>query len=82
MAAEDINHGENARRALLEGVDKLANVVKMTLGPRGRNVVLEKVSAPRLLRRTASRLPRKSNWRDWKGLVLPCFVKWPARPVT
>ena len=42
MAAKDINHGENARRALLEGVDKLANVVKITLGPKGRNVVLEK----------------------------------------
>jgi chaperonin GroEL len=42
MAAKDINHGENARRALLGGVDKLANVVKMTLGPKGRNVVLEK----------------------------------------
>jgi chaperonin GroEL len=42
MAAKDINHGENARRALLAGVDKLANAVKITLGPKGRNVVLEK----------------------------------------
>ena len=42
MAAKDINHGEEARRALLEGVDKLADAVKITLGPKGRNVVLEK----------------------------------------
>ena len=42
MAAKDITHGENARRALLEGVNKMANVVKITLGPKGRNVVLEK----------------------------------------
>jgi chaperonin GroEL len=42
MAAKDINHGEDARRALLQGVDKLANAVKITLGPKGRNVVLEK----------------------------------------
>jgi chaperonin GroEL len=42
MAAKDINHGEEARKALLTGVDKLANVVKITLGPKGRNVVLEK----------------------------------------
>jgi chaperonin GroEL len=42
MAAKDITHGENARKALLEGVDILANVVKITLGPKGRNVVLEK----------------------------------------
>ena len=42
MAAKDINHGEEARRALLEGVDRLADAVKITLGPKGRNVVLEK----------------------------------------
>ena len=42
MAAKDINHGEDARKALLDGVNKLANVVKITLGPKGRNVVLEK----------------------------------------
>ena len=42
MAAKDITHGEEARRALLRGVDKLANAVKITLGPKGRNVVLEK----------------------------------------
>ncbi len=42
MAAKDITHGEEARRALLGGVNKLANAVKVTLGPKGRNVVLEK----------------------------------------
>ncbi len=42
MAAKDINQGDEARRALLEGVDKLADAVKITLGPKGRNVVLEK----------------------------------------
>ena len=42
MAAKDITHGEDARRALLKGVDTLANAVKITLGPKGRNVVLEK----------------------------------------
>ncbi|HLV02674.1 MAG TPA: chaperonin GroEL, partial [Acidobacteriota bacterium] len=42
MAAKEITHGEEARRALIRGVDKLANAVKITLGPKGRNVVLEK----------------------------------------
>jgi chaperonin GroEL len=42
MAAKDITHGEEARRALLRGVNKLADAVKITLGPKGRNVVLEK----------------------------------------
>ena len=42
MAAKVITNSEDARRALLSGVDKLANAVKMTLGPKGRNVVIEK----------------------------------------
>ncbi len=40
--AKDIIYGEQARKALQAGVDKLANTVKVTLGPKGRNVVLER----------------------------------------
>ncbi|MGP7819585.1 chaperonin GroEL [Niallia sp. 01092] len=40
--AKDIKFSEEARRAMLRGVDALANAVKVTLGPKGRNVVLEK----------------------------------------
>ncbi|MEE1143854.1 MAG: chaperonin GroEL [Acutalibacteraceae bacterium] len=40
--AKDIIFGEDARKALQAGVDKLANTVKVTLGPKGRNVVLDK----------------------------------------
>ncbi len=40
--AKDILFGEEARRSMLRGVDALANAVKVTLGPKGRNVVLEK----------------------------------------
>ncbi|WP_409344164.1 chaperonin GroEL [Paenibacillus sp. MBLB4367] len=40
--AKDIKFSEDARRAMLRGVDALANAVKVTLGPKGRNVVLEK----------------------------------------
>ena len=40
--AKDIKYGEDARKALLEGVNKLADTVKVTLGPKGRNVVLDK----------------------------------------
>ncbi|HYZ92740.1 MAG TPA: chaperonin GroEL [Actinomycetota bacterium] len=42
MPAKQILFGADARRALEEGVDRLANAVRITLGPRGRNVVLEK----------------------------------------
>ncbi|MBQ6544269.1 MAG: chaperonin GroEL [Lachnospiraceae bacterium] len=40
--AKDIKYGADAREALLRGVDKLADTVRVTLGPKGRNVVLEK----------------------------------------
>ena len=40
--AKQIKYGEDARRALQKGVDSLANTVKITLGPKGRNVVLDK----------------------------------------
>ena len=40
--AKDIQYGEEARRKLLNGVNKLADTVKVTLGPKGRNVVLGK----------------------------------------
>jgi chaperonin GroEL len=42
MAAKKIAYAEDARQALLRGVNKLADAVKITLGPKGRNVVLEK----------------------------------------
>lgn len=47
--AKDIIYGEDARKALQAGIDKLANTVKITLGPKGRNVVLDKNTAHRLL---------------------------------
>ena len=40
--AKDILFSEDARRAMLRGVETLTNAVKVTLGPKGRNVVLEK----------------------------------------
>src|SRR5437867_13380906 len=42
MAAKRITYSEDARQAILRGVNKLADAVKVTLGPRGRNVVIEK----------------------------------------
>src|SRR5881397_3543687 len=42
MAPKIISFDEDARRALERGMDQLANAVKITLGPKGRNVVLEK----------------------------------------
>ncbi|UUX51654.1 chaperonin GroEL [Nisaea acidiphila] len=49
MAAKDVKFGTDARTRLLHGVDVLADAVKVTLGPKGRNVVLDKsFGAPRI----------------------------------
>ncbi|WP_156841856.1 chaperonin GroEL [Novosphingobium aquimarinum] len=49
MAAKDVKFSRDAREGILRGVDTLANAVKVTLGPKGRNVVIEKsFGAPRI----------------------------------
>src|SRR6202142_2681351 len=49
MAAKDVKFSGDARDRMLRGVDILANAVKVTLGPKGRNVVLDKsFGAPRI----------------------------------
>ncbi|MBT4889496.1 MAG: chaperonin GroEL [Rhodospirillales bacterium] len=49
MAAKEVKFGADARQRMLNGVDILANAVKVTLGPKGRNVVLDKsFGAPRI----------------------------------
>ena len=49
MPAKDVKFSADARERMLRGVDTLANAVKVTLGPKGRNVVLDKsFGAPRI----------------------------------
>src|SRR5919112_1311326 len=49
MSAKDVRFGANARERMIRGVDILADAVKVTLGPKGRNVVLDKsYGAPRI----------------------------------
>ncbi len=42
MAAKEVKFGNSARQGMLDGVNVLANAVKVTLGPKGRNVVIDK----------------------------------------
>ena len=49
MAAKEIKYGAKAREKMMKGVDTLADAVKVTLGPKGRNVLIEKSwGAPRI----------------------------------
>jgi len=57
--AKIIHFNEEARRGLERGLNILADTVKVTLGPRGRNVVLEKSGAHLLSPTTAFQSPRK-----------------------
>ena len=61
MSAKDVKFGDSARSQMLDGVNTLANAVKVTLGPKGRNVVLDKsFGAPTCLLYT-SPSPRDSR---------------------
>ena len=63
--AKDLKHGTDARVALAEGVNKLADTVKITLGPKGRNVVLDKTyCAPTITMMWPETAPRQRlSWR-------------------
>ena len=50
MAAKDVKFGDSARQKMINGVNILADAVKVTLGPKGRNVVIDKAfGAPHIL---------------------------------
>ena len=70
MPAKDVKFREEARNAMLQGVDVLANAVRVTLGPKGRNVVLgKKFGAP-----VISREPRL------EVMIKTVFLKSTVRP--
>ena len=61
--AKMIEFGEDARKQLQSGIDQLADTVKVTLGPKGRNVVLAKKYGSPLITNDGVRSPRKSSSR-------------------
>ncbi len=67
--AKEIKYGVDARVALEEGVNKLANTVRVTLGPKGRNVVLDKQFGAPLITNDgvtiAKEIERRMPLRTW-----------------
>ena len=59
-----IQFGEEARRAMQAGVDKLANTVKVTLGPKGRNVILDKKFGSPLITNDGVSIAREIELED------------------
>ncbi len=62
--AKEINYGEEARRRLQSGVDQLANTVKITLGPKGRNVVIAKQYGSPLITKDAVSIAKEIELED------------------
>ena len=61
MAAKDVRFGDEARNKMLKGVNILANAVRVTLGPKGRNVILDKsFGAPLICLRNESQFAMMS----------------------
>src|SRR5258708_7173745 len=83
MAAKLIAFDEEARRGLERGMNQLADAVKVTLGPKGRNVVLEKKwGAPTITNdrgSIAKELELTEGMRFDKGYIAPYFVTDPER---
>src|SRR5512137_452830 len=64
MSAKQIVYSEEARQAVLRGVNKLADAVKVTLGPKGRNVVLEKKFGSPLITKDGVTVAKEIELKD------------------
>ena len=62
--AKDIKHGEEARKSLISGIDQLADTVKVTLGPKGRNVVLDKKYGSPLITNDGVTIAKEIEFED------------------
>ena len=62
--AKELHYGEDARRKLQSGVDKLADTVKITLGPKGRNVLIDKKFGSPLITNDGVTIAREIELED------------------
>src|SRR5262245_64050305 len=62
--AKELRFGPDARSLLLAGVDQLAEAVKSTLGPKGRNVILEKITGSPVVTNDGVTIAREIHLRD------------------
>ena len=81
--AKQIVYGEEARKALQAGIDQLANTVKVTLGPKGRNVVLGKKFGAPLITNDGVTIAKDVELEDaFENMALSWSVKSLPRPTT
>ena len=77
MSAKEVKFSSDSRERMLRGIDTLANAVKVTLGPKGRNVVIDKsFGAPRTTKdgvTVAKEIELKDSLKTWE---LKWLEKW------
>lgn len=80
--AKDIKFSSDARSAMVRGVDVLADTVKVTLGPKGRNVVLEKSFGSPLITNDGVTIAKEIELEDHLKIWVPNWCqKWLLRPM-
>ena len=81
--AKELRFGEDARRLLLSGVDQLAEAVKSTLGPKGRNVILEKITGSPVVTNDGVTIAREIHLATSSRTWAPSWSRKPrSRPTT
>ena len=77
--AKQIIYGAHARGAILRGINQLANAVKVTLGPKGRNVILDKKFGSPTITKDGVTVAKEIDLRDSLENMLPVsHLLWPT----
>lgn len=83
MAAKEVIFGDSARRRLASGVDIVANAVRLTLGPKGRDVALERGHASPVLTKDGVTVAREIDLEDpLQNIGAQLIRKWRPAPAT
>ncbi|CAL0319826.1 unnamed protein product [Lupinus luteus] len=79
---KDINFGVGARAATLQGVSKVAEAVKVTMGPKGRNVIIDKIHGNPRVAKDGVIVSKRINFKDKaKMLVQNSSSRWQRRQI-
>ena len=83
MSAKDVKFGDSARAKMIAGVNVLADAVKVTLGPKGRNVVIDKSYGSPHITKDGVTVAKEISLKDkFENMGAQLCVKSPAKPLT
>jgi len=82
MAAKDVLFANDARQKMLKGVNLLADAVKVTLGPKGRNVVLDKSYGAPTITKDGVSVAKAIELKDKFENMGAQMVRWPSHAAT